>query len=94
MPYKDPERKRQWEQEHRERRNTRRKTQRLAARSGHASVPNAEPDPIVVLVARLKKRAPDPVADQALQQHSRGVCLPSDMDRRFGDHEEWAIIYT
>jgi hypothetical protein len=26
MPYKDPERKRQWEREHREQRNTRRRT--------------------------------------------------------------------
>jgi hypothetical protein len=30
MPYKDPERKRQWEQEHREQRNARRRTPRVA----------------------------------------------------------------
>lgn len=30
MPYKDPERKRQWEREHREQRNARRRTLQLA----------------------------------------------------------------
>ena len=29
MPYKDPERKRQWEREHREQRNAMRRTERL-----------------------------------------------------------------
>jgi hypothetical protein len=54
MPYKDPERKRQWEREHRQQRNAQRKLQRLPARSGHATVSKAEPDPITVLVARLR----------------------------------------
>ena len=67
MPYKDPERKRQWEREHRQQRNAMRRLQRLPARSGHASVSKAQPDPITVLVARLKNRAPDPVADQQPQ---------------------------
>ena len=31
MPYQDPERKRQWEREHREQRNARRRQQRLEA---------------------------------------------------------------
>jgi hypothetical protein len=39
----------------------------LPARSGHASVSNAEPDPVAVLLARLKKRASDPLADQKSQ---------------------------
>ena len=58
MPYKDPERKRRWEREHRAQRNARRRLQRPPARSGRASVSKAEPDPISVLVARLKKRDP------------------------------------
>jgi len=33
MPYKNPERKRQWEQEHREERNARRRKQPLTIRS-------------------------------------------------------------
>lgn len=40
MPYKDPERKRQWEREHREERNATRRNQRLAG-------PNLTPDPIL-----------------------------------------------
>ena len=36
MPYKNPERKRQWEREHREQRNSRRRVQRLGPRSGQA----------------------------------------------------------
>lgn len=42
MPYKDPQRKRQWEREHREQRNARRRTIRLAARTVN---PKAVPDP-------------------------------------------------
>jgi len=34
MPYKNPERKRQWEREHREQRNARRRMQDVNARSG------------------------------------------------------------
>jgi hypothetical protein len=64
MPYKDPERKRQWEQEHREERNARRILQRAPGRSGQPSVPKPAPDSIAVIVARLKKRAPDPASDQ------------------------------
>jgi len=46
MPYKDPERKRQWEREHREQRNARRRTHRLHARSGHPSAPKPATDPV------------------------------------------------
>jgi hypothetical protein len=45
MPYKDAERKRQWEQQHREQRNTRRRMQRLNARSGQQSIAKPSPDP-------------------------------------------------
>jgi hypothetical protein len=45
MTYKDPERKRQWEQEHREQRNARRRTQRLAAGSGQPAVPKSTSGP-------------------------------------------------
>lgn len=46
MPYKDLERKRQWEREHRDQRNARRRLQRLAARSGHPRAPKPAPDPV------------------------------------------------
>ncbi len=46
MPYKNPERKRQWEREHREQRNAMRKTLRQAERSGYPSVPMPVPDPV------------------------------------------------
>ncbi len=46
MPYKDPERKRQWEREHREQRNARRRAQCLAMRLLKPSVPKTAPDPI------------------------------------------------
>jgi ferric-dicitrate binding protein FerR (iron transport regulator) len=44
MPYKDPERKRQWEREHREERNARRRMW-FAARS-EPIAPKPTPDPI------------------------------------------------
>jgi hypothetical protein len=46
MPYKDPERKRQWELEHRQQRNVRRRMQRLDARSRHSIAPKPAPDPV------------------------------------------------
>ncbi len=64
MPYKDPERKRQWEREHREERNARRRKHTVTARV----VPNlrtkTSPDPIPQstrdIIARLRARAPKP----------------------------------
>jgi len=44
MPYKDPERKRQWEREHREQRNAIRRRQRSAAASGQITLANPAPD--------------------------------------------------
>ena len=46
MPYRNPERKRQWEQQYREQRNARRSMQRLGTRSGHLITPKPEPDRI------------------------------------------------
>ena len=46
MPYKDPAHKAQWEREHREQRNARRRMQPLAARSGHTNVPKPSADPV------------------------------------------------
>jgi len=46
MPHKDPERKRQWETEHREQRNTQRRKQRLGGDN----------------VTIASKRAPDPTS--------------------------------
>ena len=43
MPYKDPERKRQWEREHREQRNARRRGLRLTAQT--VVSPKRAPDP-------------------------------------------------
>jgi len=48
MPYKDPERKRQWEREHREQRNARRRAPGLAVADG----------------SRSEIPMPDPVSDQ------------------------------
>ena len=45
MPYKDPERKRQWEREHREQRNERRRTARPVVSSELSSVETPMPDP-------------------------------------------------
>ena len=48
MPYKDPARQRQWEREHREQRNARRRTRGLA---------------VATYRSRLETRTPDPIAD-------------------------------
>jgi hypothetical protein len=45
MPYKDPERKRQWEREHRPERNARRRKGRLAIGSGRPEIAWLTPDP-------------------------------------------------
>ena len=45
MPYKDPERKRQWEREHREERNARRRRARLGIGSGQPEILGPAPDP-------------------------------------------------
>lgn len=46
MPYKDPERKRKWEREHREERNAARRRQPLSPGSGQYTVPKPRPAPI------------------------------------------------
>lgn len=46
MPYKDPERKRQWEREHREQRNAARRNKPLPTASGQSAVPKPRPSPI------------------------------------------------
>ena len=46
MPYKNPERKRQWEREHREQRNARRRMQHVSARSGPQSIAKPSLDPV------------------------------------------------
>ena len=43
MPYKDPERKRQWEREHREQRNARRRALRLTAQTVSPAKPVPDP---------------------------------------------------
>ncbi len=45
MPYKDPERKRQWEREHREERNAIRRTRRIVAENRQA-IAKPVPDPV------------------------------------------------
>src|SRR5690349_6134126 len=44
MPYRDPERKRQWEREHREQRNARRRALRLTVQT--VVNPKTAPDPV------------------------------------------------
>jgi len=46
MPYKDPERKRQWEREHREQRNARRRTLQLAVSPRRSRYETSMSDPI------------------------------------------------
>jgi hypothetical protein len=46
MPYKDPERKRQWEREHRAQRNAVRRTRRLDVGPGPSTVLKPAPDPV------------------------------------------------
>ena len=46
MPYKDPERKRQWEREHREQRNAKRRMQHWGGQSAPIT-PKRVPDPIL-----------------------------------------------
>jgi hypothetical protein len=46
MPYKDPERKREWEREHREQRNARRRMQHITARSGQQNIAKPSFDPV------------------------------------------------
>jgi len=67
MPYKDPERKRQWEQEHREQRNAKRKTQRLDVGSRQPSVSRTTSDLAAALRNQVREPAPDPVSDQESQ---------------------------
>ena len=45
MPYKNPENKQQWEREHRDQRNARRRQRRLETRS-EPVIPKRTPDPI------------------------------------------------
>jgi len=60
MPYKDPERKKQWEREHREERNARRRKQHLSAPSRaklakptHGPFPHQEPQSAWKAIAAL-----------------------------------------
>jgi len=46
MPYKDPERKRQWEREHRTQRNATRRKARVGAGSGQPEIRKSPPEPI------------------------------------------------
>jgi hypothetical protein len=57
MPYKDPERKRQWERDHREQRNAR----RIGSRQ--SSTPKVALDVSALRTRRML--APDPSSDQS-----------------------------
>lgn len=72
MPYKDPERKRQWEREHRQQRNAARRMQTQTERSEHPSVSNATSDIVAALRTR-RKPAPDPVPDQQPQAKWKAI---------------------
>lgn len=72
MPYKDPERKRQWEQDHREERNARRRASAVPARVVpilRTKVSTGTPDPSsaaakstreIVTALRTRKHVPTP----------------------------------
>ncbi len=63
MPYKNPERKRQWERDHREERNERRRRPRTGARivtHSHTSVPSRTPDYAAILKNRVGTAMHDP----------------------------------
>ena len=72
MPYKDPVRKRQWEREHRERRNARRRTQRVAPGSGQDTVRKAA-TVIAAALRRHRKPATDPCSDQKPKGVWKGI---------------------
>jgi len=72
MPYKDAERKRQWEAEHRAQRNAWRRMQRLGTRSGQPSVPKATSN-IAAALGSHRKPAPDPASDQKPQGRWKAV---------------------
>src|ERR1022692_4919569 len=63
MPYKDSERKRQWEKQHREQRNAMRRKRRLGVRSGQPIVPGTTSDIASALCTQGRKR-PDPSSYQ------------------------------
>jgi len=71
MPYKDPERKRQWEREHRER-NARRRTQRVAPGSGQATARRAA-TVIAAALRRHRRPATDPGSDQKPKGVGKGI---------------------
>src|SRR5215471_18522573 len=74
MPYKNPERKRQWEREHREQRNAERKTQRHNGRSGQPSAPK----PVIDIVAALRshrKPPSNPVSNEPKSSWKATLCL-------------------
>jgi hypothetical protein len=69
MPYKNPEHKQQWEREHREERNARRRMQRLDGRSGQRKS-------VADLLAALRTRHRDRNGDPSFNQTSQGTWKP------------------
>src|SRR5215469_14488344 len=63
MPYKNPEDKRQWERKHRQQRNARRRTQRVAPGSGQATARKAA-TVIAAALRRHRRSATDPVSNR------------------------------
>ena len=63
MPYKNPERKRQWEREHREQRNSRRRVQSSGRRSGQAEAQHSK-HPTAATVRAIREPMPDLGSDQ------------------------------
>jgi hypothetical protein len=76
MPYKNAERKRKWEQEHREHRNARRRMQRQTARSGHIPMSSEQADGLADIVARLNELRRDPAAGQPEPDHVSAIVAP------------------
>jgi len=66
MPYKNRDRKRQWEREHREQRNAKRRIQRSVPWSGQPTAPGSTSQ-IAAALRNVRKPLPDPGSGQKLK---------------------------
>jgi len=67
MPYKDPDRKRQWEREHREQRNARRRIQHQDGRAARPAGQKPASDRISAQVLQEKRRITAEIARRRVQ---------------------------
>ena len=74
MPSKNPEHKRQWEREHREQRNTRRRMQRSDEGSRQHTSPKSTFD-LRTALRSARKPADDPVSNEPKSSWKAALCL-------------------